>query len=259
MPILNWPVGQIENLVLIFTRVIGIFLAAPVLNSSRVPPHTKIGLSLLVAVIMTPVVGMTGPLATEPLPFASLVLKEAVVGISIGFVAHMIFAAVQMAGEMADMQSGFAFAGLIDPNSGQHTSIIGQFQIMMAWLIFLGVDGHHVLFNGLAESFRIMPLGSISVDASVVKGVMALGSRIFVIALQIGAPIMGAVLLGDIALGMLARTVPQMNILVLGFPVKMLLGIIILVLALPLSLALERNLVYLTKGAITHLFSLAAR
>jgi flagellar biosynthetic protein FliR len=258
MPILNLPIEEIQNLLLIFTRVTGIFLTAPVLNSARVPLHMKIGLSVTVAMILGPIVKMTAAIPIQTLPFAALVLKEAVVGLSIGFVANLVFTAVQMAGELADMQSGFAFAGMVDPNTGQRTSIIGQFQIMMAWLIFLGVDGHHVLLSGLTDSFRVMPPGSISVNAEVVSGIMGLTSRIFVIALQIGAPIMGAVLLGDLAIGLLSRTVPQMNIFVIGFPVKMLLGLVVLLLALPVSLVLERNLVYLMKGAVSHMLSLAA-
>ena len=255
--LLNWPIEQVQSVMLVFTRIAGIFLSAPVLNSHRVPAHTKIGLSVLVAIIVVPVVGPPGEAAKEALPFAMLMVKEAVVGLSIGFVAQLIFAAVHMAGEMADMQSGFAFAGMVDPNTGQRTSIIGQFQIMTAWLIFLAVDGHHVLLNGVVDSFQVVPLGMVSVDPAVAQGVLGLGSHVFVIALQIGAPIIGAVLLGDLAIGLLSRTVPQMNLLVLGFPIKMTLGLVMLVLALPLSLALERNLVYFVKDAIEQILSLS--
>lgn len=258
MPLLNWQMEQLESLVLIFTRITGIFLAAPVLSSARIPPQVKVGLSLLVALVLCPVVGAPAALATETITFVLLVLKEAIVGLTFGFVANLVFASVQMAGEIADMQAGYAFAGMIDPTTGQHTSIIGQFQIMMAWLVFLAVDGHHILLSGIADSFTVVPLGALTFNAGVVGGIMSLSSRVFVIALQIGAPILGAVLLGDLALGLLSRTVPQLNLLVLGFPVKMLLGLIMLVIALPLSLVLERNLVYLMKGAVTQLLSLAA-
>ncbi|NIM06507.1 MAG: flagellar type III secretion system protein FliR, partial [Armatimonadetes bacterium] len=159
MPILNWEIEQLQSVMLIFTRMTAIFLTAPVLNTRRVPLHTKIGLSLMVALILGPIIQMTSAMPKETLPFAALVFKEAVVGLSIGFIANMIFAAVQMAGEIADMQSGFAFARLVDPHTGQRISVIGQFQIMMASLIFLGVDGHHILFSGLLDSYRVMPLG----------------------------------------------------------------------------------------------------
>jgi len=254
----NLPIQAVEGMLLVFSRVAGIFLSAPVLNSNRVPPQVKVGFAFLMAMVLYPIVGRdAAALPGDILPYGALVLKEAAVGISIGFVANLLFSAVQMAGELADLQTGFAFASLVDPFSGDRTSIVGQFQMMFAGLVFLGVDGHHVLLNGVADSFRLLPLGNIAVDAHVADGVMSICSRTLVIALQIGAPVIGAVLLGDIALGLLARTVPQLNILVLGFPIKMLLGLIILLLALPLSLAVERNLVVLIKHAITYMMSFA--
>lgn len=257
MPIFDLPLAQLESLVLIFIRVMGVFLSAPILSSPRIAAPIKLGLALLLAIILQPIVATSTVLPTEVLPYFLLVFKESLIGVTIGFVANMVFMAVQMAGELADIQAGYSFAAVVDPASGINSSIIGQFQVMMAWMVFLAVDGHHILLNGLVDSFHVLPLGSIVFNPAIVHNVLGLSSQIFVIALQIGAPVIGAVLLGDLALGLLSRTVPQMNLLVMGFPVKMALSLIILAAALPLSLALERNLVYLMKGAVTHVLALA--
>lgn len=243
---------------MVFIRVTGMFVSAPVLNTNRIPMPVKVGLAFLMSIVLFPLVGgAVNTLPSDLFPYVILVLKELLVGLSIGFVATMIFSAVHMAGEISDMQSGFAFAALIDPTSGERTSIIGQFQINMAWLIFLGVNGHHVMINGVADSFRMVPLGNAALDGRVISSVLVMCSQVFIIGLQIGAPVVGAVLLGDIALGVLARTVPQLNILVLGFPIKMMLGLIVLMLSLPLVVTLERNLVPVMQHAISTLLHMA--
>lgn len=256
MPFFNLPLTTALGALLIFIRVVGIFISAPVLSSARIPPHTKVGLAILIALVLQPVVGLTPlTLPGNVLSYLALVVKEAVVGVSIGFVANMVFSAVQMAGEIADLQTGYAFAGLVDPYTGERTSMVGQFQVMMAWLVFLAVNGHHLLLKAVADSFQVLPLGSISVNEKIINGVMSLSSHIFLIALQIGAPIIGAVLLADLALGLLARTVPQLNILVIGFPIKMVMGLIVLMLALPLTIALQQNLVHVMKDGMAYVMS----
>lgn len=251
---------EAERLLLILGRVAGIFMSAPVLSSTRIPVQMKVGLAVMVALILRPVVGgLETGLPGAVLPFAALAVRETLIGVTIGFIASLIFSAVQMAGELGDMQAGFAFAGMLDPRTGERTSVIGQVHMLMAWLIFLGVNGHHVLLNGVAESFRAMPLGAAAAKAGLVDGLMVLASRVFAVALQIGAPVVGAVLLADLALGMLSRTVPQMNVFVVGFPIKMVLGLTVLMLALPLTCVLERNLVYLMREGISHLLLAAGR
>ena len=141
-------------------------------------------------------------------------------GLGIGFVANLIFAAVAMAGEMADLQTGLALAALVDPSSEERTAIIGQFQLLMAWLVFFLCNGHQVLLRGLAQSLVILPLGEAALPPGPPVGPLALISRTFVVALQIGAPVLGSVLVTDIALGLLARSVPQMNLLVIGLPIE---------------------------------------
>lgn len=239
---------QLTPLFLVFARISGVLVAAPIFQTQRLPVVVRVGLAALLAGLLWPLVGSVA-LPEEVLPFILLTVREVLIGLSIGFVANLIFTSVAIAGEVADLQSGFAMASLIDPTSEERTAIIGQFQILLAWLVFFLANGHQVLLRGLYQSFTVLPLGA-GVLPSSPAGPLGLITRTFVIALQIGAPILGAVLITDLALGMLARSVPQMNLLVVGMPVKMLFAFGLLMLSLPFLLAAERSLVPLMDRAV---------
>jgi len=241
---------RLELALLVFCRVVGVIATGPVFQSQRVPWTVKAGFSVLLAVLLVPLAGAV-PVLRELPSFALAAGREVLVGVSLGFVANLLFAAVNMAGEMADLQSGFAFAALVDPSSEERTSIISQFQMITAWLIFLVSNGHHVLLAGLARSLALVPVGTAALAAGMPTGVLGLASGMFVAALQIGAPVIGSVLVADLALGMLARTVPQMNLLVIGFPVKMVFAFVILMLSLPCLLAAERSLIPMMDRSLT--------
>jgi flagellar biosynthetic protein FliR len=233
---------EISTLMLLFARVGGIFTTAPVLGSSRVPIPVKAGLAFLLAAVLLPVTTTSPAAAPESLlPFAGVIIKELTVGLTIGFVANMLVSTLQMAGELADLQAGFGFASLVDPTFGGRSSIMSHFQGLLAWVIFLGINGHHMLMSAVAASVRAVPLGLAGLGPSGAHSVVELSAHLFPIVLQVAAPVTGAVLLADIALGMIARTMPQMNILVLGFPMKMALALVTIVLALPLYPSIGRH------------------
>ncbi len=234
--------SQLEVLLLVFCRIAGIFVSGPVLQSQRVALVIKVGLSALLAVVLLPLAG-PAPALPDIFSFTVAAGRELLVGLALGYVANLIFAGVTMAGEMADLQSGFAFASLVDPTNDDRTSIISQFQMMTMWLVFFVANGHHVLLSGIAQSLTIVPLAGAGLPASAASGLLTMASRTFVVAVQIGAPVLGSVLIADLALGTLARTVPQMNLLVVGFPIKMAFAFFILLLSLPVLVAAERSLI----------------
>lgn len=243
MPLLALPVAQIQALLLVFSRVAGIFTAAPVLGSERVPIPIRAGLAFLIALVLAPVTPV-GPEAIpgETLAFAAVAAKEMAAGMVIGFVSNLVFLVIQMAGAVADLQAGFGFAGMLDPTYGGKTSIIGQFHNMLALLIFVSLNGHHLLIAGVVDSFQALPLGAVAIEPTITVGVVGLASKMFLIVVKIAAPVIFAVLLADIAMGMVARTVPQMNLLVLGFPVKMSLALVTVFVGLPLFYAATASL-----------------
>jgi flagellar biosynthetic protein FliR len=185
----------------------------------------------------------TGPglLAVDVLPMAMLVAKETFVGVVIGFVTILVFSAIQSGGDLVDAHAGFSFATMLDPVNGTNTAIAGRFHFILAGLLFFATNAHHILLSGLSDSFRIIPVGQMAMNPAVSSGVVDLFAALFTVAVRIAAPVVAAVFLADLALVIVARVVPQMNILMAGFPVKLGVGIVGMLIALPVAVALSRN------------------
>lgn len=233
MSVLNFGIDQIIIWLLVFCRTTGIFSVAPVLGNIHVPVHTRVGLAACLALIFTPLVAAGS--ATPPTDLIGLtfaIVRESAVGLAIGFVGMLLFMVIQCAAEFMDLQMGLGFASLVDPNN-QHSSLIGQFYFIIATLLFLCVNGHHMLLQGLADSFNVIPLGHMTFNPGATGSIMAIFERMFVAAIKIGGPIVGVILLTDVALGILARTVPQLNVLVVGFPAKIFVGLATIIVAMP--------------------------
>lgn len=230
---------QIVRFLLLVCRVAGVMMTAPLIGSERVPARMKAGLAVLVSVVLAPVAGRT-PEYEDPAGIGLAAVGELMVGLAIGFGAKLIFAAVNMAGELADLQSGFGFAGVVSPQTGEHVSVIGQLQMSVAWLVFLAANGHHMVLMGLGASLAAIPLGAGSGDCALVL-TQAVGGLIAA-ALRMAAPVVGAVMLSDLALGLLTRAAPQMNLLAIGFPIKLAVGLWATLLSLPLLAGAERGL-----------------
>jgi flagellar biosynthesis protein FliR len=243
MQILNFGLVQILTWLLVFARSAGIFTTAPIFGNAHVSMFTRVGMAACLAFIFAPMVAAANmPVPSDTLSLAAAVVKEAVVGLMIGFVGMLLFMVVQAAAEMIDMQIGFGFANIVDPMMNQHTSVIGQFQYMAATLIFLGMNGHHLLLQGLADSFSVLPLGHVSLSAAATHSMLNTFARLFLAAMKIGGPVVGVILLTDVALGILARTVPQLNVLVVGFPAKIIVGLLTVIVAMPAAFIVVQDL-----------------
>lgn len=234
MDIFSMMENQVGVFLLIFTRMSGICVAAPIFGSRNLPAYAKVGLSLALTYVIFPLVfqeGMSIPSRIPPYIF--LVFKEFIVGLLIGFVCSMVFHAVQMTGNLLDMQIGFGIVNTIDPMSGQQIPLVGNFKYILALLTFLSVNGHHVLLSALFSSFRMVPLTQVQLQPQLAGIFVDLVSNMFILAFKISLPVLVAIILTDVALGILARTMPQMNIFVVGIPGKIIIGIFSLSLALP--------------------------
>ena len=166
-----------------------------------------------------------------------LVLREVLAGLWLGFVAYLFFAIVQIAGGFIDLQKGFGLANVVDPMTGVASPIVGNLKYMVAILVFLAVDGHHYLLGAIMDSYLWLPLEN-NFFQNIYGGALTqflteTFSRTFLIALQIAAPVMVAVFLSDVATGLLARTAPQFNVFVVGIPLKILVGLVVLMLMMP--------------------------
>jgi flagellar biosynthetic protein FliR len=216
-------------------RVSGFFVAAPFWGHRSIPRVVKVPIALILAFSVAPIVSGMAPVAPDSLWTAGgWAVREVVTGGLIGFGFATIFWAVRMAGDLVGLQMGFAIVNVIDPNQTEQVSLIGEFKYILATLIMFIIDGHHLMIAALVDSYRLIPLGLASFNDDALNTLIRLTATVFVTAIKIGAPVMITLLLTDVALGIVARTVPQMNIFIVGFPVKIGIGFLVLGAGLPL-------------------------
>jgi len=224
---------QIELFIFILLRVSAMVVTIPIFGNKVVPVRVKGGLSLIIAFLLFPFIKFHLP----HLEILSLILGmvgEVIIGIIIGLAGRLAFAGVQIAGQLIGFQMGFAVVNVFDPITSEQVSIIAQFQFLIAMLIFLAVDGHHVFLYAIAESYRIISPLDFHFSAELMQSIVEISKDIFIIAVKIGAPIITALLMTSIGFGLIARTVPQINILIVGFPLKIAIGLIGIGLTLPI-------------------------
>jgi len=236
MDILGFGITQLMIFMLVLARVGGIFTTAPIFGNVNVAPMVRVSIALGLTFVFLPM-AQVGKVPVDFVPFAFMIIKEMMIGLLMGFLASLMFAAIQMAGAYIDLSLGFGFGGLVDPMTKQQNSVIGQLQNLAATLVFLAVNGHHLMIRGLAESFTILPLGRMGFSPESAGGMFQIFAAVFLAALKIAAPVVGAIFLTDVSLGILARTVPQLNVFVLGFPAKLAVGFFVVMVVLPITIA----------------------
>ncbi len=209
-------------------RVSAMIFVAPVFGGSTVPTQTKILFSLMLALILLPLIpaaALAAPI--EVVGLAWLGVNELLVGLVMGFSMVFIFAAIQYAGQIIDFQMGFAIVNLIDPTQDVQIPVMGFFHFLVAILIFLAVDGHHWILRALVDSFEIVPLTTAGFSGLVIGSVSKAFGKLFVVASRIAAPTIAVLMLYNASLGIIAKTVPQINLLIVGFPIRIALGMIV--------------------------------
>ena len=220
---------------LMLTRCSGIFMIAPFFGSLNIPVTVRAAAAFAFTLVLFPVVDGLGTVAAPPSiwAFAGSVLAELFIGWLIGFVAYVCFSAIHMAGKVMDMQVGFAVVNVMDPTSGQQIPLIGSLLYNLGIIVFLVTNGHHVIITALAESFRMVPLAAMQPNLSLTMLLVDFTNGIFVTGMKIAMPVTFAILLVNVALGILARTMPQMNIFVVGIPLQLMVGVGVLSMLLP--------------------------
>ncbi len=223
-------INTIPIFLLIFIRVISFIMIVPIFSYGTIPAMFKIGLAFYLAYIMVFVIEVVDPIAFDGM-YILLLVKEILVGISIGLIAYILISAIQTAGGLIDFQMGFALANVVDPQTGAQSPIMGQYLYMFALLFLLSVDGHHLLIDGIFYSYQFIPIDQSFItfgEQNMIVMIAKILSAMFLIAFQISIPVIACLFIVDLALGIIARTVPQMNIFVIGLPVKILVGFILL-------------------------------
>lgn len=242
---MEWFVQSFPGFLLVFCRISSFLVTAPIFSTRTIPPMFKIGISFFVALISFATLGASATIEFDAL-YILAVFKEVLVGLLLGFLAYIFFTVAQIAGSFIDMQMGFGMANMIDPLTGASVPILGNLKFMIATLLFLTFNGHHFLIQGIMDSYAWIPLQN-ELFARIYSGqvsefLLRSFAVMFTLAFQLAAPMVVALFLADTALGILAKTAPQFNVFVVGFPLKILIGFLLLLLLVPSYLHLFRAL-----------------
>lgn len=195
-----------------------------------------------ISVVLFPIIKVDPlPYYSEIIPFAVGIVSEIMLGVIIGISVNLIFSGVQLAGQLIGYQMGFAIANVMDPQTGSQASIIAIILNITALLLFLVLNAHHWFLSSLTESFQLVPLFNFKVTGSLMEHIMMLAKNMFVISIKVAAPVMAALLLASVCLGLIARTVPKMNVFLVGMPLKIGMGLIFLAFSLPHLAAFLQN------------------
>jgi flagellar biosynthetic protein FliR len=215
------------------TRILGLVASAPLFGHASVPNQVKLIIGVFLALIIAPNVPAVP--ALDPMSYAGLLIlvQELLVGLAMGFSMRLVFAAIEYAGELASSTMGFSFASFFDPTTQGRSAAISQFLSMVATMAFLAVNAHLVLLAALSESFVSLPISAAPLSLTAPLELARLGNRIFSAGLQLSLPIIAALLITNVALGILTRAAPQLNIFGIGFPITLGVGMLTLSLALP--------------------------
>ncbi|NPV06688.1 MAG: flagellar biosynthetic protein FliR [Anaerolineae bacterium] len=232
-----------QSLALVFCRLLAAFLLTPAFSVRTVPARFKVGLAFFTSLALWSGgwVALSEPLPV--LPLAAAVLRESVVGAAIGFTAHLFAAIGQVAGSIIDLQVGFRAANLMNPLTSMPGSAVDQLYFLLASVLFLGLDGHHLLLMALAETFDALPLdASPGLSGQALAHLAAGVSSAVVAGVRIALPVVAVTLVLDVMLALLARAVPQIQVFFVGLPVKLGLGLGVLLLTVPVVVIIMREL-----------------
>ena len=234
--------NSIPVFLLVLVRVAAFFVTLPLFSYRTIPMPFKIGFSFFLAFIMYYTIDVSA-IAIDEL-YLFLLLKEALVGLLIGLIAFIILSAVQIAGGFIDFQMGFAIANVIDPQTGSQSPLTGQYFYIIALLFLLSVNGHHLLIDGIFYSYDFIPIDAFVPfhDGTIADFIIDSFNTMFLIAFQMSIPLVGCLFLVDIALGIIARTVPQLNVFVVGLPLKIFVSFVVILLFLSLFMILVKSL-----------------
>lgn len=243
MDLFNFSDDQILLFLLMFARISSLIIFTPITGSTIVPNHAKIGLAFFTTLIVYPLVDFK--FIEYPKGIFSLIVlmgSEVLIGIVIGFSVRLLMSAVQLAGTLVGFQMGFGIVNVLDPATRTQVSVIAQFENILAFLIFLSINAHYIVLNSIAVSFQLIPPMEFQFSGKILIIFMDITKDLFIISIKIAGPLIATLLFTSVALGMIARTVPQMNVFIVGFPLQIGLGLFMIGMSMPLFSMIIRNI-----------------
>lgn len=240
-------------------RVSLVLFLLPFFGGTGIPKTVKAALCIVLSLAIYPRLSFPGGLFPgHPLNLAIMLLGELVLGMVLGLVVHFVFAAIRTGGQLVGFQMGFAMVNVVDPDTGASEAVTAHFLYMIALLTFLTLDGHLYLLRALTLSFNIVPPGGLLISSGLTESVLEMSGVLFTLAVRIAAPVMAALFLVDLALALVGRAAPQMNILMLGFPVKISVGFFFLGLIFNMLALYMKDFIVRMDGLFGLLLSLAS-
>jgi flagellar biosynthesis protein FliR len=225
-------------------------IAAPAFGAGFAPAPVRIGITLMLALTLVPVV--TLPETINPAAIAVIAFREVVIGMAIALSVRIVIAGAELAGHMAGFSLGFSMASLIDPLSGARNSTLSGFYALVALMLFLAMDGHHEMLRALATSYQALPIGPGGFSGDLAGLVARILGLVFIVGAQLAAPVVLVLVVTEVALGVMARSMPSLNLMVTAAPVRLIVGLVTLAATLPLLPAV-------IKSAVIPALDLAAR
>ncbi|MGH2633761.1 MAG: flagellar biosynthetic protein FliR [Tepidiformaceae bacterium] len=229
---------------LILIRVSGMLVSAPLLSHKGIPSWTKVGFAVFFALVLVPL--QQDSLAQPPTQLAQVVSavgSEVVFGLALGMAMNLVFIGLSLASRILGLQMGFNIGAVADPITGAEFGTFDQFYTLLVTLVFFSINGHYIIIQSLSDTLKGVPLGTFDPFTIQLSALTPLVAGLTLTAVRIAMPVMAALFLTDLGLGMVARTVPQMQIMVVGAPVKILIGVVVMAAALPATMALMNGVI----------------
>lgn len=229
-PLLPFPdVSEFSLFTLVLGRMAGLFSAIPLFGGKMVPARIKVATVFAMTLVFFPMVRAKLPmLPADSISLGLLMVREAMIGLTLALLSQVIFSAVEFCGQIIGIQMGFSAASLFDPTMGTQVSIMSVFQNLLAVLIFMALGMHHVFIRAIVESYSVVPVGTWHMSGELLKFIITATTGVFILAIKLAAPVMVSILAATVALGVMARSFPQMNIFMISFPLNIGLGFIVL-------------------------------
>lgn len=230
-PLLPFPSPkEVMLFALVLSRVAGLMAALPLFGGNRLPAQVRIVTVLMLTLTCFPILQLRAPAAmpTDGFGLGLLLLSEVMIGLTLAFVTQAVFAAVEFCGQIVGMQMGFTIASVIDPTMGTQTQLMSALQTLLATMLFLSLNIHHVFIKAIIDSFALLPIGGWHLSGELISFFIQKTTDVFVMGIRLAAPVMVALLLSSVALGIMARAFPQMNVFMLSLPLNIGLGLLIL-------------------------------
>ncbi|MDR2489214.1 MAG: flagellar biosynthetic protein FliR [Desulfovibrio sp.] len=225
MDIFTFDMAGLAGFLLTLVRVSCIVFLMPFYGGEYIPIQVKAAFCLILTMAIWPHLALPGSaLPAHPIGIALLLLGELILGLLLGLCVYFIFTGIQTGGEIMGFQMGFTMMTLADPMSGTQVSVTSHLLYMVTFLIFLSLDGHLHLLRALADSFVLIPPGGLRVADSLAENVLELSAGMFILAVKVAAPVIASLFMAELTLALMGRAAPQMNLLTMGFPIKIAVG-----------------------------------